>query len=571
MSISIIKKIIPSILYKKKNLNKIEGFLDEYDGESVKGWAKADFNEPVELYVNVDDEESQVRANLYRKDLRLLNIGDCAFSSKVEIKKLLNIDSWPVSVEVRNKIDKKHLCGSPLVILKPELENRITLSTDRVFKGWVRDKNNRKFKIKLNLMVNGNILDQIVANNAVEIDGKRVASGFIVDRAKYGLKKTEKIKLVDDYGLNIEINENHDLLTPDQAISRFSVLRQILKKENISDEAKRDLDEISPAIFSMLRNGDYIYDSSDKIETNYIDETINEGNSISVVVPVYSGVFETLQCINSVLASKNEKNFTLIVIDDLGPEDEIRSKVEDLWKIHNFIYIKNAKNLGFVRTANIGMDVSGTSDVILLNADTIVSDGWVDALFSAAYSEKNIGTVTPLSNNASILSFPNICEYNDYPKNLKELIKINKFCQEIESNVIDIPTANGFCMYIKREVISEIGKFDEELWGSGYGEENDFSLRAVGYGWRNVATANTFVYHYGSVSFAEKSHQLIIENSSKLSNKYPEYNESVADFIEKDPLVAQRNQLAYRLIVDELNGSYSKVVLLVVRKKQQTR
>ena len=43
----------------------------------------------------------------------------------------------------------------------------------------------------------------------------------------------------------------------------------------------------------------------------------------------------------------------------------------------------------------------------------------------------------------------------------------------------DIPTAHGFCMYIKREAIDDLGLFDEETFGKGYGEENDFSYRCL--------------------------------------------------------------------------------------------
>ena len=74
-----------------------------------------------------------------------------------------------------------------------------------------------------------------------------------------------------------------------------------------------------------------------------------------------------------------------------------------------FSLFENAVNLGFVGTVNLGMQKHEGRDVVLLNSDTLVADGWLDRLITAAYSEKNIATVTPFSNNASIVSFPKIC------------------------------------------------------------------------------------------------------------------------------------------------------------------
>ena len=68
-------------------------------------------------------------------------------------------------------------------------------------------------------------------------------------------------------------------------------------------------------------------------------------------------------------------------------------------------------NLGFTGTANRGMALS-RRDVVLLNSDTIVTPGWLEALLRCAASDAGIGTITPWSNNAEILSYPRFCENN---------------------------------------------------------------------------------------------------------------------------------------------------------------
>ena len=56
-------------------------------------------------------------------------------------------------------------------------------------------------------------------------------------------------------------------------------------------------------------------------------------------------------------------------------------------------------------------------------------------------------------------------------------------------------------MYIRRAALADVGLFDADAFGRGYGEENDFCLRASARGWRHLLACDTFVYHEGTVSF----------------------------------------------------------------------
>lgn len=96
-----------------------------------------------------------------------------------------------------------------------------------------------------------------------------------------------------------------------------------------------------------------------------------------------------------------------------------------------------------------------------------------------AYLDHSIATVTPLTNNGSICSVPTFLEDNHIPAGYD----IDSFAHYIENISLkqfrEIPTAVGFCMYIKRNIIDEIGLFDQENFGKGYGEENDFVVGSL--------------------------------------------------------------------------------------------
>jgi GT2 family glycosyltransferase/glycosyltransferase involved in cell wall biosynthesis len=264
---------------------------------------------------------------------------------------------------------------------------------------------------------------------------------------------------------------------------------------------------------------------------------------VDVVIPAYRGLGETLACIESVLASGNQVGHRVTVIDDCSPEPALSTALQALAASGRIAYLRNDSNLGFVATANRGMTLDPTADVLLLNSDTLVPAGFLDRIFRAAYSDPCIATVTPLSNNATICSLPLPPGTEATPYGLP-LADIDAICAEVNKGAVrDIPTAHGFCMFIKRAALDEVGAFDAAQFGAGYGEENDFSLRCFEHGWRNVCAGDVYVEHTGAVSFGEARAAKLAANLGKVEALYPYYHDFVADFLRTDPLHDVRNRV----------------------------
>ena len=112
----------------------------------------------------------------------------------------------------------------------------------------------------------------------------------------------------------------------------------------------------------------------------------------------------------------------------------------------------------------------------------------------------------------------------------------------------DVPTGVGFCLYISRASREAVGLFDEEAFGRGYGEENDFCLRAAKAGFRNVLAEDIFVYHAGAVSFAAFVESEYDAGQKALLEKHPDYPTLVRKHMDADTGLIGRIRLdLYRL------------------------
>lgn len=264
---------------------------------------------------------------------------------------------------------------------------------------------------------------------------------------------------------------------------------------------------------------------------------------VDVVVPVYRGLSETARCLRSVLSASADTPFELVVVDDASPEPELAEALGRWASAGLFTLLRNPLNVGFVASCNRGIELHPDRDVVLLNSDTEVFGDWLDRLRRAAHRDSRNGTVTPLSNNATIASYPRFLQDNPYPLEIS-YAELDALAARVNAGeAVEAPTGVGFCMYFRRDCLQEIGILDEEAFGRGYGEENEFSQRAISAGWRNLIAADTFVHHLGSVSFQGERAKRVANAMRVMDRLYPAYQRDVRDFIERDPLLAARERL----------------------------
>nr|WP_155451243.1 glycosyltransferase [Allochromatium palmeri] len=272
---------------------------------------------------------------------------------------------------------------------------------------------------------------------------------------------------------------------------------------------------------------------------------------VDVIVPVYKDYELTRRCLRSVLAANNTTPYALIVIDDASPEPELSIELEQLAERGLFELRRHVDNRGFVATVNEGMALHPERDVVLLNSDTEVYGNWLDRLRDAAYCRPRVASVTPLSNNATICSYPRFLHDTPYPLEIG-YAQLDALAAQVNAREVhEAPTGVGFCLYLRRDALSAVGVFDVETFGRGYGEENDFCQRAIRAGWVNLIAADTFVRHIGSASFQGEKGRLLNEAMRHISRRYPNYRDEVDSFIRRDPLAQARQRLDQERLADQ--------------------
>ncbi len=228
---------------------------------------------------------------------------------------------------------------------------------------------------------------------------------------------------------------------------------------------------------------------------------------VDVVVCVRDAPEDVRLCLWSLTHSAT-RPFHLIVVDDgSGPEtaamlDAIAAREPELELLRN-----EGPEHGYTRAANIGLRAATGAHVVLLNSDTIVSPGWIERIVACAESGERIGVVGPLSNAATHQSLPAVTEDGRWAVNeLPAWMTVDSIAllvAELSGRARPrVPFVNGFCYAITREAIERVGLFDEDRFGSGYCEENDFSIRARDAGLELALADDAYVFHAKSRSYS---------------------------------------------------------------------
>ncbi len=260
---------------------------------------------------------------------------------------------------------------------------------------------------------------------------------------------------------------------------------------------------------------------------------------LDVVVPIYNA-YEVLQdCLSSLEKYQSEIQ-QVILINDASTDKRVAPYINEISRENGWKVIHQSHNLGFVKTANKGLKLS-EEHTVLLNSDTIVTRDWISAFKQALVYNPTLGTATPWSNNAEICSFPKFLVNSPLPENINEMAKA--LYKKHQPKYPMLPTAVGFCMLVSEKAKQLVGYFDEQHFGHGYGEENDYSLRASAAGLKNILCDNAYVAHVGNQSFVDMDIRPSEETMQRLLAKHPNYLIMIQEYIKEDPLSDLRKQM----------------------------
>jgi GT2 family glycosyltransferase len=194
--------------------------------------------------------------------------------------------------------------------------------------------------------------------------------------------------------------------------------------------------------------------------------------------------------------------------------------------------------------------------VVLVNSDTIVPAGALAKVVACGEQFQQIGIVGPLSNAASWQTVPQLTGadgkflVNEIPPGIS-VNDMDRLCEEISTGVVPfVPLVNGFFFAIRRSLIQRIGYFDEARFPTGYGEEDDYCLRAGAAGFLCALATDTYVYHVKSASFSnERRKKLADAGGKELQRKHTAERISAAvDMMRRHPeLNRMRAKLSGRL------------------------
>lgn len=250
--------------------------------------------------------------------------------------------------------------------------------------------------------------------------------------------------------------------------------------------------------------------------------------TVTVVIPVHNNADLVCACIAS-CARHIHARHTILVMDD-GSDPQESDRIRDCTRaLRNVRFVRNTAAVGFVQTCNkavLELDTTD-NDVLLLNSDTIVTEGFLEEMLACLYASERHASCSPRSNNATICNVP-LYRSRDYTAHESEACW--QRLKDLLPRYTIVPTSVGFCMLLKRELIRRFGLFDK-AYGHGYQEENDWCRRVNRMGFSAILSNRAFVFHAGAASFGRtRKQELTARNSGLLRRRYPEYEQAVREY-----------------------------------------
>lgn len=223
---------------------------------------------------------------------------------------------------------------------------------------------------------------------------------------------------------------------------------------------------------------------------------------VDIIIVTYNSASTIEKCIESIATGGSPDHFITIVDND--SRDNTVGIVQGLAQSNARIrLVTNSHNAGFTRACNQGIELSAQENpsgrfVILLNPDTIVSDGWMQRLLEPLHGDT--AATGPVSNYVAALQ-----KYDLYlpkgmaPRKVDMAGLANMLAEANGPRTVETKLLIGFCLAMRRDLIQQHGPLDADLFLGNDDLEYSLRMRTLGYKLKVVPAC--FVYHEGQKSF----------------------------------------------------------------------
>lgn len=284
---------------------------------------------------------------------------------------------------------------------------------------------------------------------------------------------------------------------------------------------------------------------------------------VDVVIAIYNALDDVKACVASLKRAHTTCRFRVILVNDGSEQDTtdwLRQVVREPFPPHmDLVLLEHPKNRGYTQAVNTGLRYTDAAYVVTLNSDTIVTDGWLEGQIRCIESAPEIGICGPMSNAASWQNVPELYGPDKaFAINaLPEGITADDMAAIVaRASVRSYPRTtfvNGFCFMLTRAVIEAVGYMDEEAFPVGYGEENDFCIRAQDAGFALAYADDTYVFHAKSKSFGSaRRKELAKAGSDAIKRKHSP--EKFAALVDRVKVTSDMDAVRDRIQAEMANG-----------------
>jgi len=300
--------------------------------------------------------------------------------------------------------------------------------------------------------------------------------------------------------------------------------------------------------------------------------TAPSASLIDVVVVTHDALTYTRQGLVSIKQHTLWNESSLILVDSGSTQETLQWLTA--FCSPTFCALHKLGNIGYTKAVNFGILAGKSTYVIVMNPDVIVYEEWTARLLRGLLSCPTHGIVGPLSNAASFQSIPHV-----YDASGSHAVNNMSVEQRLEVvNLLRVHTAveyprmtfvNGFLFMMKRSIYEMLDGFDEDAFPIGYGEENDFAIRAQRLGFTIALADDVFAYHFKTTAFTSEERKNLAKLGSIFNRKKHEdvFNTYLQYMKSRVPFTITQNRIRDILLpqkVPEIDTNYDRKVVYVL-------